>query len=676
MSSKASNVPARKPAPKEVDALRREIEHHNYRYYVLDDPEVSDAEYDQMLRRLEAIEDAWPEFRTPDSPTQRIGAPPAEGFRVVSRDVPMLSLENAMNEAELREWCERLERVVGDAGDFVCEPKMDGVAVELLYEDGHLVQASTRGDGVNGEDITANVKTIRAIPLRLRTEGHGPKAPKTLSARGEVYMPLAAFEKINKKQAESGAKLYANPRNTAAGSLKQLDPRITATRPLKFFAYGVGTTERTGIETQWDVLQALKHWGLPVNPLSQKVDSVEKMIAFHAKLQEKREKLPYEIDGVVIKVNSIATQAEAGTRARSPRWAVAWKFPPQEARTRVIGIEVQVGRTGALTPVARLEPVRVGGVTVSNATLHNQDEIDKKDVRVGDWVWVRRAGDVIPEVVGPILDLREGSPRKFRIPEKCPVCGTAVVRPEGEAVTRCPNSTCPAQVMGKLIHFASRGAMDIEGLGEKLIEQLVDAGLVSTPADFYRLKVDDLVPLERMAEKSAQNVIDAIEHSKHTTLPRFIYALGIRNVGETVAEILAEHAGTIETLMDTGEDELAEIHGVGEVIAQEFRTWADARQNRKLVEQLRKAGIEFAAVEKASDEFAGKTFVFTGTLTKFTRDEAEAEVKKRGGKASGSVSKNTSYVVAGDKAGSKLEKAQKLGVDVISEDDFLKMIGR
>ncbi|HEU4364065.1 MAG TPA: NAD-dependent DNA ligase LigA [Candidatus Krumholzibacteria bacterium] len=678
MAHKASNVPARKPARKDVEALRRDIEHHNYRYHVLDDPEIADAEYDALLRRLEAIEETWPEFRTADSPTQRIGAPPAEGFQVVSRAVSMLSLENAMGEAEFRAWRERLVRVVGDVGasDYVCEPKMDGVAVELVYGDGLLVQASTRGDGVNGEDITGNVKTIRAIPLRLRVQARGPRPPASLSIRGEVYLALADFERINQKQAESGEKLYANPRNTAAGSLKQLDPRITATRPLKFFAYGVGSIQGTGLESQWEILQALKQWGLPVNPLSERVDSVDDVIAFHARVQERRAKLPYEIDGVVIKVNSIAVQREAGTRSRSPRWAIAWKFPPQEARTRVLGIEVQVGRTGALTPVARLEPVRVGGVTVSNATLHNQDEIDKKDVRVGDWVWVRRAGDVIPEVVAPIKELRAGSPRKFRIPEKCPVCGTAAVRPEGEAVTRCPNATCPAQVRGKLIHFASRGAMDIEGLGEKLIDQLVAAGLVETPADFYQLTVEKLVPLERMAEKSARNVVEAIERSRHTTLPRFIYALGIRNVGETVAEVLAEHAGTIHALMDASEEDLAEIHGVGEVIAQEVHAWMTVKQNSDLVRRLLEAGIQFAKVERAGDEFAGQTFVFTGSLTKFTREEAEAEVKKRGGKASGSVSKNTSFVIAGDKAGSKLEKAQKLSVPVISEDEFLKMIGR
>jgi DNA ligase (NAD+) len=672
-------MPTRKPTRADVEKLRRDIEHHNTRYYVLDDPEVSDAEYDRLLRRLETIEAEWPELRTRDSPTQRIGAPPAEGFAVVTRRVPMLSLENAMTDDEFREWRERLVRVVGATGetDYVCEPKMDGVAVELVYEEGTLVQASTRGDGVNGEDVTGNVRTIRAIPLRLAQAARGPKAPQAVSVRGEVYMTIEDFERINQKQMGAGEKLYANPRNTAAGSLKQLDPRITATRPLRFYAYGLGSAEGNKLTSQWNVLEAMRSWGLPVNPLSKRVDGMDEVIAFHARLEAKRAKLKYEIDGVVVKVNDFSVQAEAGTRARSPRWAIAWKFPPQEARTRVLGIEVQVGRTGALTPVARLEPVRVGGVTVSNATLHNQDEIEKKDVRVGDFVFVRRAGDVIPEVVAPILDLRKGSPRKFKMPESCPVCGTRVVRSEGEAVTRCPNLACPAQVRGRLIHFASRGAMDIEGLGEKLVDQLVDAGLVKTPADFYRLSVEDLLPLERMAQKSAQNVIDAIERSRHTTLPRLIYALGIRNVGETVAEFLAEHADSIEAMLVASEDELAEIHGVGEVIAREIRAWASVPQNRRLVEQLLHSGVTVAhAARPRSSEFAGQTFVFTGTLTKFTREEAESEVKARGGKATSSVSKGTTYVVAGDRAGSKLEKAQKLGVTVIDEDGFLKLIGR
>jgi len=674
-------MPTRKPTRAEVEALRRDIDHHNYRYYVLDDPEIPDAEYDGLMRRLEEIEAAWPEFRSADSPTQRIGAAPAEGFKVVTRNVPMLSIDNAMNDEEVREWRERLVRVVGSAGetDYVCEPKMDGVAVELVYEKGSLVQASTRGDGVNGEDVTLNARTIRAIPLRLRGDGatKAAKIPALLSVRGEIYMRLADFEELNRKQADAGEKLYVNPRNTAAGSLKQLDPRVSAERPLRFFAYGAANLAGTGIGSQWELLQALKQWGLPVNPLSQRCEKIEDVVAFHQKVAAQRDKLPYEIDGVVIKVNDLAVQTEAGTRSRSPRWALAWKFPPQEARTQVREIAVYVGRTGALTPVAHVEPVRVGGVTVSNVTLHNEDEVLRKDVRVGDWVFVRRAGDVIPELVAPILELRKGHPPKFKMPSKCPVCGTKVEREEGEAVTRCPNTTCPAQIRGRLIHFASRGAMDIEGLGEKLIDQLVTVGLVKDPSDFYHLKVEQLAELERMAEKSAQNVIDAIDHSRKTTLSRFIYALGIRNVGETVAELVAEHVGSAEELLKADEEALSQIHGIGDVIAHEIHTWTSLPANRKVVERLVKAGITFEHTPRAvSNEFEGKTFVFTGTLGKLTREDAEAEVKKRGGKASGSVSKQTSYVVAGEKAGSKLEKAQKLGVAVIDEDEFLKMIGR
>ncbi len=673
-------MPARKldkPTRAEVENLRREIEAHNHRYHVLDQPTVSDAEYDRMLRRLEEIEAQWPEFRSPDSPTQRIGAAPAEGFRVVTRRVPMLSIENAMDEAELREWRERLIRAVGKAGetDFVAEPKMDGVAVELRYEDGRLVEGSTRGDGINGEDVTANVRTIRAIPLRLITPESGPKPPKDLSVRGEVYMTVAEFERINQKQLEAGDKIYANPRNTAAGSLKQIDPRVTATRPLRFFAYGLATFAGTGLRSQWNMLEALKSWGFPVNPLSRRLETADEVVEFYQILSEKRPKLPYEIDGLVVKVNDVDVQAEAGMRSRSPRWAVAWKFAPQEARTKVLGIEVTVGRTGALTPLARLESVRVGGVTISNATLHNADEIERKDVRVGDMVWVRRAGDVIPEIVGPITELRKGTLPKFKMPVACPACGTKAVRGEGEAVTRCPNFACPVQVRGRLIHFASRSAMDIEGLGFKLVDQVVTAGLVETPADLYKLTLDDLVELERMAEKSGRNVIDAIERSKKTTFPRLIYALGIRNVGETVAEVLAEHFDSIEAFMDASEEEVCNIHGIGPIIAREIRAWTSVPSNRKLVTALVKAGVTVSTAPRAtSNELAGKTFVFTGTLTQFTREQAEAEVKKRGGKIASSVSKNTDYVVAGEKAGSKLEKAQKLAVEVIDEDAFARMI--
>jgi DNA ligase (NAD+) len=675
-------MPTRKPTRAEVEALRRDIDHNNYRYYVLDDPEISDAEYDKLLRRLEAIESEWPEFRSADSPTQRVGAAPTAGFNVITRAVPMLSIDNAMDEAEVREWRERLVRAVGAAGEsgYVCEPKMDGTAVELIYEKGVFVQASTRGDGSNGEDVTANARTIRAIPLRLRTDNTSKKAariPALLSVRGEIYMRIADFEKINQKQADAGDKLYANPRNTAAGSLKQIDPRVTATRPLRFFAYGAAGLSGSGIHSQWECLVAFKEWGIPVNPLSQRCDSIEEIIAYHEKLAAERSRLPYEIDGVVIKVDDFAVQTEAGTRSRSPRWALAWKFPPQEARTRVNAIAVYVGRTGAITPVAHVEPVRVGGVTVSNVTLHNEDEVRRKDVRVGDMVWVRRAGDVIPELVAPILEQRPKGTRKFKMPARCPVCGTPLERIEGEAVTRCPNITCPAQVRGRLIHFAARGAMDIEGLGEKLIDTLVTADLVHDPSDIYDLTVDKLVELERMGEKSAQNVINAIEGSKHTTLARFIHAMAIPGVGETVAELLANHFDSVEKLLDASDEELSEIHGIGDVLAGEIRSWASIKKNRDVVKRLLAAGITFKKAPRAtSNEFDGKTFVFTGTLSKFSREEAEAEVKKRGGKAAGSVSKQTSYVVAGEKAGSKLEKAQKLGVAVIDEDAFLKMIGR
>jgi DNA ligase (NAD+) len=674
-------MPTRKPTRAEVDALRRDIDHHNYRYYVLDDPEISDAEYDELLRRLQSIEDQWPELRTPDSPTQRVGAPPEGTFKVVTRGVPMLSLDNAMDEDEVREWRERLVRAVGPAGGtgYVCEPKMDGVAVELVYEKGSLVQASTRGDGVNGEDVTLNARTIKAIPLRLRDDAgkQKPNPPQSLSVRGEVYMRIEDFERINQKQADAGEKLYANPRNTAAGSLKQIDPRVTATRPLRFFAYGAVNIGSTGIDSQWALLESLKAWGFPVNPLSRRCDSLDDIVAFHGQLAADRNTLPYEIDGVVVKADDFAVQIEAGMRSRSPRWAVAWKFPPQEARTQVRAIAVYVGRSGALTPVAHVEPVRVGGVTVSNVTLHNEDEVLRKDVRVGDWVFVRRAGDVIPELVAPILELRKGDPPKFKMPAKCPVCGTKVERIEGEAVTRCPNSTCPAQIRGRLGHFAARGMMDIEGLGEKLVDQLVTAGLVETPADLYHLTVDQLAGLERMAEKSAQNVIDAIERSRKTTMGRFIYALAIPGVGETVAELLASHFDSIDDLMDADEETLSNIRGIGPVLADEVHTWASVKKNRGVVRRLLDAGITFAKAPRAlSKEFEGKTFVFTGTLTRFTREEAEAEVKKRGGKTAGSVSKQTSFVVAGEKAGSKLEKAQKLGVTVIDEDEFSKMIGR
>jgi DNA ligase (NAD+) len=668
-------VPEKKPTKTEVNRLREELNEHNYRYYVLARPTASDTEYDRLMRRLMEIEEAYPDLKTPDSPTQKVGAEPQEKFSVVTRTHPMLSLENAMNEDEVLAWRERLMRVVGDpgGGDYVCEPKMDGVAVELVYEKGVLLQGLTRGDGFSGEEITQNVKTIRSIPLRL----HGKKFPPRVSVRGEVFIGIADFESLNETQEKAGQKPYVNPRNTAAGSLKQLDPKITAERPLKFFAYGIGNAGDTKLSSQWQVLEQLQAWRIPTNGLSRRCGSVEEAISFYERIQSEREELPYEIDGVVIKVNTFAVQQEAGQRARSPRWAVAWKFPPQEERTRVLGIEIQVGRTGALTPVARLEPVVVGGVTVSNATLHNQDEIEKKDVRVGDWVFVRRAGDVIPEVIASIPELREARLRRFKMPEKCPVCGTAVARPEGEAATRCPNANCDAQVKERIRHFASRGAMDIEGLGDKLVVQLVDEGLVRTPPDLFGLTVGRLVLLERMAEKSAENLVAAINGSKSTTMARFIYALGIRNVGTTIAEILADRFSTMEGLFSAKEDDLAATYGVGPVIAAEIVAYTSDQINRRMVNKLLETGITFPVeTSPRSAEFEGQTFVFTGTLVKLTREKAETEVKKRGGKATSSVSKNTTFLVAGSKAGSKLDKAQELGVEVIDEDAFLKKIGQ
>jgi len=658
-----------------IEALRREIEYHNHRYYVLDDPTASDAEYDRLMRELVDIENAHPELRTLDSPTQKTGAAPLGQFDAVERAIPMLSLENAMNESEVVEWQERLVRAVGKEGGsgYVCEPKMDGVAVELIYENGVLTQGSTRGDGSTGEDITANVRTIRPVPLRLI----GENFPARLSVRGEVYIALSDFGELNRQQQQAGEKLYVNPRNTTAGSLKQLDPSVTASRPLLFFAYSIATVDGTSLTSQWETLMQMKDWGLPVNTLSRRCDGLDEITTFYSEMVSQRDTLPYEIDGVVIKADQVSVQREAGARARSPRWAIAWKFAPQEARTRVLDIEIQIGRTGALTPVARLEPVKVGGVTVSNATLHNIDEIEKKDVRVGDWVFVRRAGDVIPEVVTPITDLREGKLRKFKMPLTCPVCDTTVVRPEGEAVVRCPNLDCDAQVKERLIHFASRGAMDIEGLGVKLVEQLVDAKLIRTPVDIYRLEASDIAPLERMAQKSAENLVSAVDRSRAARMPRFIFALGIRNVGITIAEILAEHFQSIEAILDADEQTISDIHGVGPIIAREIRAYVTDEGNREMVQALLEVGIRFPEpANKRTNEFDGMSFVFTGVLTKFTRDEATAEVKARGGKATASVSKKTTYVVAGANAGSKLEKANKLNVTVITEDEFLEMTGR
>lgn len=661
----------------EIEALREEIRLHNYRYHVLDDPVASDAEYDRLLRRLLELEAEYPELVTADSPTRRVGAPPQTRFEVVKRDQPMMSLDNVMNADAFDEWRERLVREVGEKGaeDYVCEPKVDGVAVELVYENGTLVLGATRGDGVNGEDITENIKTVRSIPLRLI----GENSPVHLNVRGEVYMTKEAFERLNREQADAGEKIYANPRNLTAGSLKQLDPSITAKRNLTFVAYGSGRVQvadgATEPASQWEFLAAVRKWGIRTNPLSRLCRTGDDVAAFYDELLKGRSKVPYEIDGVVIKANKFDVQRKAGVRSRSPRWAIAWKFPAEQEKTRILGIDIQVGRTGALTPVARLEPVVVGGVTVSNATLHNEDEVRKKGVLVGDWVFVRRAGDVIPEVVAPIPDLRTGEETEFVMPAHCPVCNTKVVRPEGEAVVRCPNLECPGQVKERIRHFASRDAMDIEGMGEKLVEQLVEEELVGNPADLYGLRIDDLLPLERLAEKSAENVIAGIERSKQTTLPRLLYALGIRNVGTTVSDVVSEHFPRIEALAKASIEDISNIDGVGPVIAREIKHFFDDSQNRKMVEKIIKAGVTCEEIEQSRTmEFEGELFVFTGSLETLSRTQAAAAVKRRGAKIASTVTKKTTIVVAGEEAGSKHAKAEKLGIKIIDEAAFLDMI--
>ncbi len=661
----------------EAERLCAEIQHHNHCYYVLDQPEISDADYDRLLRRLQELEEQYPELVTPESPTQRVGAEPVEAFGTVRHSIPMLSLGNALDEAEFREWYQRAaDGLDGEPFEMVAEPKLDGLAVELVYEDGRFVLGSTRGDGVTGEDVTQNLRTIRSIPLRLRSGSRRP--PARLEARGEVYMDRDRFVELNERREEAGEQPFANPRNAAAGSLRQLDPGITASRPLRIFLYGLGEVEGVELESHTDELRLLADLGLPTAE-HRICTTVEEVQAFWNEMNARRETLSFEIDGIVLKINSLAQQKRLGVRSRSPRWAIAYKFPARQATTVVRDIEVQVGRTGALTPVARLEPVRVGGVEVSNATLHNQDEIDRKDVRIGDTVVIQRAGDVIPEVVSVVKDRRTGDERAFQMPGTCPVCGSEVERPEGEVVARCINFACPAQVKGRIEHFASRGAMDIEGLGTKLVDQLVEKGLVSSPADLYFLTHGQLAGLERMAEKSAQNLLDALEASKGRSLARCIYALGIRHVGEHVAEVLAEGFGSIDALMGADYDLLEATYEIGPIVARSVRDFFDNPENVAAIERLRQGGVQFPPVERREPVeegetlFAGKTFVFTGALS-MPRAEAEALVKERGGRAASSVSKKTDYVVAGEKAGSKLAKAEKLGIMVLTEEEFKAML--
>lgn len=661
--------------------LRKLIAHHDYRYYVLDDPEIADVDYDRLFRELQAIEAAHPDLCTEDSPTQRVGGAPVARFGTVEHLQPMLSLDNAFTRDELiafdRRASERLK--TEETLEYSAETKLDGTAISLLYEHGRLVRGATRGDGQTGEDVTHNVRTIESIPLRLIGGGH----PAVLEVRGEVYMPKAGFAALNRRLAREDAKTFVNPRNAAAGTLRQLDPRITARRPLEFFSYGIGYVEGGEVPARHsEILACLRDWGIRVSPLSRVVKGVEGCQAYYDEIAALRDTLPYEIDGIVLKVDRIDQQQALGYVSRAPRWAIAFKFPAQEVTTTVRGVDFQVGRTGALTPVARLEPVFVGGVTVSNATLHNIDEIERKDVRVGDTVIVRRAGDVIPEVVRVLLEQRQGNPHKVRLPETCPVCGADVVRPEGQAVARCSGGlVCAAQRKEKLRHFASRRAMDIDGLGAKLVEQLVEQGAgerqIKTPADLYALNTAELAGLDRMGQKSADNLVAAIARSKSTTLPRFLFALGIPEVGEATAANLARYFGDLGPLAQAEIEELEAVPDVGPVVARHVHDFLRQEENLAVIEALRKHGVSWPAakaMKSGEQPLKGKTFVLTGTLESMTRDEARERIEQAGGKVTGSVSSKTDYVVVGADPGSKLKKARELGIEIVDEAGLGRLI--
>lgn len=677
--SRASAMAVSQQTRRRVSELREAIDYHNYRYHVLDDPVIRDAEYDRLMRELTELEAANPQLVTPDSPTQRIGAAPADGFGEVRHAIPMLSLDNAFEDADIHAFDRRIrERLEVEEGPvhYSAEPKLDGVAISVRYEDGSLMQAATRGDGTLGEDVTHNVRTIPSVPLRLR----GKDYPSVLEVRGEIYMPRAGFEALNVRAKQTGEKTFANPRNAAAGSLRQLDPRTTASRPLQMFAFGVGEVSgRRMPGTHSATLAVLREWGLRTNSLSALVQGVDGCLDYYRRMARRRADLPYDIDGVVYKVDELKLQEELGFVARAPRWAIAHKFPAEEELTIVEAVEFQVGRTGAVTPVARLKPVFVGGVTVSNATLHNIDELHRKDVRVGDTVILRRAGDVIPEIVAIVAERRPKHARPVRLPRRCPVCGSDVIRPEGEAVARCTGGlVCSAQRKESLRHFASRRAMDIEGLGTKLIDQLVDGGLVHSPADLYRLKLSDLAELERMGERSAANLIAAIQRSKETTLERFLLALGIREVGEATAQVLASHFGDLDSLMKASEEELQEVPDIGPVVAAEISAFFRQRHNQEVIRSLLAESVHWPQRARRApagrQTLAGKSIVVTGTLSRMTREEARELIRAHGGTVSESVSRKTSFVVCGENPGSKLRKAQELDIPVMSEDAFSELI--
>ncbi|SFN13185.1 DNA ligase (NAD+) [Izhakiella capsodis] len=665
----------------QINQLRKTLRHHEHLYHVLDSPEIPDAEYDRLMRELRELEEQHPQWVTPDSPTQRVGATPLAAFAQVRHEMPMLSLDNVFDDAGYLAFNKRVQDRLKSSDEivFCCELKLDGLAVSLLYEGGVLTRAATRGDGTTGENITANVRTIRAIPLRLQ----GDDIPARVEVRGEVFMPQAGFEKLNADARRTGSKVFANPRNAAAGSLRQLDPRITAKRPLTFFCYGLGLLEGGLMpRSHWQRLQQFKKWGLPVSDRIRLCHSAEEVLAFYQRVDVQRSELGFDIDGVVIKVDSLDLQEELGFVARAPRWAVAFKFAAQEQITTVRDVEFQVGRTGAITPVARLEPVQVAGVMVSNASLHNADEIERLGLRIGDRVTIRRAGDVIPQVVGVITHDRPADSREIVFPVHCPVCGSDIERVEGEAVARCTGGLiCGAQRKEALKHFVSRRALDVEGMGDKIIDQLVEKEYVKTPADLFRLTAGVMTGLDRMGPKSAQNLVNALEKAKHTTLARFLYALGVREVGEATAQNLAAHFGSLEPLMNASLEDLIAVPEVGNVVASHVRNFIDEESNREVIRQLiEESGISWPAVEVIRPEeinspFAGKTVVLTGSLNIMSRDDAKARLMALGAKVSGSVSKKTDLLIAGEAAGSKLAKAEELGIDVIDEAQMIHLLG-
>lgn len=673
MKAREEKTPKEK-ARKRIEELRREIERHNYLYYVENNPEISDSEYDALVEELKRLESLYPDLITPDSPTQRVSGLVAEGFKPVEHRTPMMSIDNITTEEEALEFDRRVRRFLGITHEieYTAEPKFDGVSASLTYEKGVFTQGATRGDGRVGEDVTANIKTIKTIPLRLR---NGSPLPELIEVRGEVVLPIESFRKLNRELAEAGEPIFANPRNAASGSLRQLDSNITARRPLDFYAWGVGEVIGHEFKTEWEVMERLRKWGFKVEKRIMRCKNIKEAISYHHEMEAIRDELPYEADGVVIKVDRRDYQRELGTTAKHPRWSIAYKFKPRQATTRIRDIVVQVGRMGLLTPVAELDPVRIGGVTVSRATLHTEDIIKGKDIRIGDTVLVERAGDVIPEIIKPIVEKRTGKERRFNMPERCPSCGTRVEK-EG-SYYYCPSLSCPAQIKGRLKHLASRRAFDIEGLGEKIVEQLMKEELIKDLADVFYLKKEDLIGLERFADKSASNLEEEIEKSKRIPFDRFIHALSIRHVGERLSQVLAENFPTLEALMEASEERLMEIPTVGPEVARSITSFFREKRNREVIEKMISAGvkIEYRPSARKGDKLKGQTFVFTGTLRSFTREEAKRLVEEQGGRVSSSVTRKTNYVVMGEEPGSKLDVARSLGIPILDEEGFKRLIG-